>query len=468
MAVEASEIVKAEYAREPLVAALPERPSEELVLIHEATHIPKAPWCEACVASRSREDNYDDSEPHREFPVVSLDYMFTATQDNPLATHLILVDSQTKFVQATAVDGKGGRSLKSCVEDVVRLMNTLGYPRIGLRYDTEPAMKQIAAAVVATRLKMGLATEEEPVPPGDATRRANRSERYIHTVRALGNCLLQTILQHTGHKVESEDPLFAWAYRHAAFLISRFSVMKDGCTAFELVHGRSYKSKLLPFGAHVYAQYLPKSKVKGECWKPCVWLGRTSLGDLNIVGDAEGTHHARSVRLAPGKFSAEALKTMKGVPWDPLLDVLPSRKRKAVTGSRLPVLLENAPAPPSPRDEAASDPPSPEAIGPVPHEGPQVEGGIGSEDSMSVSLPGESMDGSHHSEELVVDVDGHPAKTHVNAVFLEREMPTGHEDNEGYMEADEDPLPRVLMLTGRSVMVKMMMFLQRPRQTCRS
>ena len=67
-------------------------------------------------------------------------------------------------------------------------------------------------------------------------------------------------------------------------------------------------------------------------------------------------------------------------------------KRKAVTGSRLPVLLENAPAPPSPRDEAASDPPSPEAIGPVPHEGPQVEGGIGSEDSMSVSLPGESMD----------------------------------------------------------------------------
>ena len=142
VAVEASEIVKAEYARELLVNALPERPSEELVLIHETTHIPKAPWCEACVASRSREDNYDDTEPHREFPVVSMDYMFTATQDNPLATHLILVDSQTKFVQATAIDGKGNRSLKYCVEDVVRLMNSLGYQRIGLRYDT--------------RLKMGM------------------------------------------------------------------------------------------------------------------------------------------------------------------------------------------------------------------------------------------------------------------------------------------------------------------------
>ena len=368
--------------------------------------------------------------------------MFTATQDNPLATHLILVDSQTKFVQATAIDGKGNRSLKYCVADVVGLMNSLGYQRIGLRYDTEPAMKQVAGAVVAARLKMGLATEEKPIPPGDATHRANRSERYIHTVHTLGNCLLQTILQHTGHKIESEDPLFDWAYRHAAFLVSRFSVLKDGCASFELVHGRSYKSKLLPFGAHVYAQYLPKSKVRGECWKPCVWLGRTTLGDLNIVGEREGIHHARSVRLAPGNFLTEALKTMKGVPWDPLLDVLPSRKRKALTGSRPPVLPENVEAPPSPADEAASDPPSPEAVGPTLNEGPPVEGGVGSDssDTMSVSLPGDSMDGSYHSEELLMDVEGHPASGHVSAIFLEEEMLTGHDDNEGYVEADEDPL----------------------------
>ena len=44
------------------------------------------------------------TEPQkREFPVVSMDKMCTATQDNPLAIHLILVDFQTKFVQATAM-----------------------------------------------------------------------------------------------------------------------------------------------------------------------------------------------------------------------------------------------------------------------------------------------------------------------------------------------------------------------------
>ena len=58
---------------------------------------------------------------------------------------------------------------------------------------------------------------------------------------------------------------------------------------------------------------------------------------------------------------------------------------------------------------------------------------------MSVGLPGESMDGSYHSEELM-DVEGHPPEGHVSAIFLEEEMPAGHDDNEGYIEADEDPL----------------------------
>ena len=76
----------------------------------------------------------------------------------------------------------------------------------------------------------------------------------------------------------------------------------------------------------MYAQFLPKSKSKGESWKPCVWLGRSTLGDLNLVGDAQGIHQARSVRLSPKRFDVEALKTMKGVPWDHTLEALPLRR----------------------------------------------------------------------------------------------------------------------------------------------
>ena len=415
VSVEASEAVKAEYSREPLVPSLAERPSEDLVLLHETTHIPRAPWCEACLASRSREDNYSDALPTREYPILSIDYMFTSTEGEgqPLATHLIIVDSQTKYTQAIAIDGKGARSLKHCVEEIVRMANTLGYTRIGLRYDTEPAMKQLAAYVVATRLKAGLATEEEPVAPDPENHGASQAERYIGIVRSLGNCLLQTIEQRTGHKTVSSDPLFAWCYRHAAFLHTRFKVQKDGCTSFEIVHGRKYKSKLMPFGSFVYAQLLPESKSKGDSWKACVWLGRSTVGDLNLVADAQGVHQARSVRLSPKRFDVEALKTMKGVP----------------VAVRLPTIAEG----PGP-DEAASDPPS------TPAGAGAGASNIGSDADMS--LPGESRSSSasgmssDQSSELRAD-GGVPG---VNRVELEAEMPTGHDDREGFSEADGDPL----------------------------
>ena len=168
--------------------------------------------------------------------------------------------------------------------------------------------------------------------------------------------LLETVRQRTGHKVESSDPLFSWAYIHAGFLISRFTVHKDGCTSYELVHGKAYSQKLCPCGSIVYAQVLPKVKNKGEPWKSYVWLGRSELGQLHILGSPSGIQFARTARRAPKGYDAEMLKTMRGVPWDFSLEVL-ATKQKKTDYSRVPVVLE-ARAPAGNNDEAASDPPS--------------------------------------------------------------------------------------------------------------
>ena len=133
--------------------ARPEPPSPELVELHEVTHLPRADWCEACIAARSREDNYEAAGPKREFPVISLDFMFVKTdgEDAPLATHLVCVDSQSKYVVAVALAAKGGKTLKHAVEEVVGMLTVLGYAKVILRYDTEPAMKQLVSSIVAVR-----------------------------------------------------------------------------------------------------------------------------------------------------------------------------------------------------------------------------------------------------------------------------------------------------------------------------
>ncbi|CAE7220909.1 unnamed protein product [Symbiodinium sp. CCMP2592] len=439
--VAASEAVRAEFSRDPIVQALPVPPSPELVALHEVTHLPRADWCEACIAARSREDNFEAAGPKREFPVISLDFMFVKTdgEEAPLATHLVCVDSQSKYVVAVALASKGGKTLKHAVGEVVGMLTVLGYAKVILRYDTEPSMKQLVNSIVAVRAKNNLATELEPVGPDSCVHGALRSERYHQTVRNLGNCLLKTIEQRTGHKAETWSPLHSWAFVHAAFLVTRFHVHRDGCTSHELVHGRKYDQKLCPFGSAVYAQFLPKNKNKGEVWRQGVWLGRARIGNLHVIGGSAGIHFARTIRRPPKAYDLELLKTMRGTPYDFLLDVVPVRKKK-VDKDRLPILVEAAPGPlPSeaeagnagPGNEAASEPTSSEA------------GGVG---SMSMSLPGQSSGtGSSSSTELIpdaMDVEGGVNQAAEDedgfVVSAEGGLPTGHFEEEGFHGVPED------------------------------
>ena len=213
---------------------------------------------------------------------------------------------------------------------------------------------------------------------------------------------------------------------------------RDGCTSHELVHGRKYDQKLCPFGSAVYAQYLPKNKNKGETWCQGVWLGRSRIGNLHVIGDSKGIHFARTIRRPPKAYDVELLKTMRGTPYDFLLDIVPVRKKK-VDKERLPILVEAAapallPAEEAANtgvgDEAASDPPSSDA------------GGVG---SLSVSLPGQSSGtGSSSSTELIpepMDVEGvnqAAEEEDWELVSAEGGLPTGHFEEEGFKNVPQD------------------------------
>ena len=106
-----------------------------------------------------------------------MDYMFTGTKDNGLATHLVCVDSQSKFVKVVALSGKGGSLLKYATKEVITMTQQLGYSQISLRFDAEPAMKQLAESIQASRLKMGFGTSLEPVAPEPSVHRALYRQR---------------------------------------------------------------------------------------------------------------------------------------------------------------------------------------------------------------------------------------------------------------------------------------------------
>ena len=86
------------------------------------------------------------------------------------------------------------------------MMAMLGYYKVALRGEGEPAMKALIKLVTAARLQQGLSTIQQEIAPDE--HQGLRAERYIATVQKLGNCLLATVKEKTGITAEASSPLF--------------------------------------------------------------------------------------------------------------------------------------------------------------------------------------------------------------------------------------------------------------------
>ena len=197
-----------------------------------------------------------------------------------------------------------------------------------IRGDSEPSIKSFLQAVSVARARLGVATRVELAPPDSKLHHGLKAERFIGIVRDLGNTLLETRKEHLGFTVRSGHPVFQWAFRHSAFLYTRFHVQESGQTAFELVHGRSYTGKICPYGGAVFAQLLPVTPAKGNGWTKEIFLGKSTLGNLNIIGTNTGVHYARTMRRGPLSFETELIASTRGVPGNATLDVIPVKRKK--------------------------------------------------------------------------------------------------------------------------------------------
>ena len=156
---------------------------------HELTHLPKAPWCESCTATKSREDTHKRAglKDIDDRMMVHIDFGYITGEPQggderaPSTTFLCAVESQTKWVVAIPVPSKDKYGLKYVVQQLVNA--TAGYGDINLliRTDQEPALKQIARTWQSSRAAMKLKSNIQLVAVGQ--HQGLLSERYIQTVR---------------------------------------------------------------------------------------------------------------------------------------------------------------------------------------------------------------------------------------------------------------------------------------------
>ena len=396
-------------------------PSQKEIEQHELTHAPYQAWCTSCVMARGRQDKClidEGRKKDRETPTISMDFCYAGydqglpggpvleAEDNKL-TCLVLHDSTTSCVHAVPVDRKG--NLGFLCGEVIRFISYLGYGEVILKNDQEPTMLKLQKLVQQTRLRLGLKTILEN-PPMYSHALNGAVENAVQWIRGLSNTLLFHLRSKSGLAFSHSHPLVAWSWQQAAWLLNHYSV-SHGATPYELLAGHGYTGKTLMFGEPVLAYTAIEGVTnKGQAkWTRCLFLGKSNLNDMYICGCEGRIQLTRSVRrnvtdwaqhvelymnfnLAPwnisGVVGSKLLPEVRKPNSGPIaLDMesfglqtpvssgfqtprlsLAQRKRQ-VPQTPLPELERVAE---SPRDEVASDPPSPSSLSMSPSLAPSL------------------------------------------------------------------------------------------------
>ena len=418
MATEIAKKVFAERDRVPDTIRVPALPSRRQQELHEITHQPFAAWCSACVMGRSRQSPHDkakedakvEKDPHRP-PVIQIDFCYTFTRPpgdcgdvgpetqaeaekagdekieeevvaekpdykSQFGLNLVAAESTTGWILALPLVAKGTSTLKKVTEALVKMSIMIaGAEPIVIQGDPEPAIKQVLNAFEACRLKLNLRTEVRLAPSGSHASNGV-AEKAVSTIRRHSLTLKAQLEERIQAEIAGHLPIYAWFLRHSSFVHNRFFVTDKGLPPYEIVNGRQFRAKMLPFGEQCI---FCGSKNKGDVqWRKGVWVGLSEKSGAHVVMTQDGAFESRSVRRLPREqqWSAEAVVAAKGLPWD--YKGALKRKKPLYVQSRGPLLPDTAAltelakaagvaaaesiaagTPRPPIDEAGSDPPSP-------------------------------------------------------------------------------------------------------------
>ena len=252
-----------EQAEMPLCLPSVYQPTRSEYMDHCVTHFPFRAWCKHCLEGRGREfghDNRSGVKDDRSTPVVSFDYAFISdvgeiTTDaefeaaGDVAVKILVVrDNKSKSIFAHVVPVKGiddkGFAVSVLVEDV----KYLGYSKVVLKSDNEPAIVKLLTEALRELRIQGLeqcleehSPEYDPMANGSAEVGVKLWKGQFRTLKS---CLESQI----GYKIPVRHPLISWLVRHAACLIMWCSKGHDGRTAYQRIKGREFKTKLMAFG----------------------------------------------------------------------------------------------------------------------------------------------------------------------------------------------------------------------------
>ena len=258
---EVEALAEEEQAEDIVKLPTPNQPTLSEYLDHCVTHYPYRSWCPHCVEGRGREFGH---ECHKAgpgaVPIVSFDYAFIGDQGEITDQEgfeaagegaikiLVVRDSKSKSLFAHVVPSKGIDEKGFAVDSLVQDVKWLGYSKVTLKSDNEPAIVKLLSESLRELRVHGLEqTMEEHSPEYDP--QANGSaEVGVRILKGHFRTMRSDLETKLGYRVPVRHPLMTWLVRHSASLVTWCAKGHDGMSAYHRVRSRPFSARLLHFG----------------------------------------------------------------------------------------------------------------------------------------------------------------------------------------------------------------------------
>ena len=187
--------------------------------------------------------------------------------------------------------------------------------RLVVKSDQEDLMRDLARRRSNAPTVVELSKAYDSKSNGRAEGTVRRLEEQVRTMKLALDAAL-------GIELEVLHPVFEWLVEHAADILTKCSVGKDGRTPYERIKGKRYHGLMLEFGSAVRVKFQGKTQggLMKERWGSGIWLGKRWSSDEHLVSMGNGKIvRARDVRPMPDSesFDAALLLGVKGTPSNP-------------------------------------------------------------------------------------------------------------------------------------------------------
>lgn len=328
----ASEGLRPKLLRSPLT------PTQDEIDEHEALgHTTHRTWCGHCIRARGLLEQHRKQEKDLSaIPTLSMDYFYFAEGEQGL-THLQIKDSHSGMSWASPVPAKSDDQF--AINFVLGVLEEVGYQRLILRSDNEPAIKTLKVAV---KKAASCDVVLEEAKTGDS-RSNGVAEVAVNETKKQVRAMKSSLQERMKKEIDEKHPIWSWVARHGNFLMSRYRLGPDGRTAYERLKGKRWKRPMVTFGEKVHFRplksYTKNQSDMAEQLKLGYYVGTHGRNGDVLIMTSEGVWKGGSVKrvTAEQRWDPAGLDEVVGVPWN-------LRPRRVEDIDAVPVRIDLPPA----------------------------------------------------------------------------------------------------------------------------